>query len=85
MIVDVSAGDVALLMVHMSNNSGDMKKLIVIMLKIENEFVAFERCHFFMNLKPEPGYNNIELMHRDYDAILNSRNGQIENRQYRAD
>lgn len=86
LIAKTSAGNFALLMVYMVNLSSDVRKLLITLLKIENTFISFERCQYFMALLPEVGYHHLNSMLESYDAIVS--NKPVRNliaRQYRAD
>lgn len=58
------------MLVYMMSVSEDIKRLLANFTKIENKFVSFERCYFFMNIPPETGYHHMKEMKQHFRMIV---------------
>lgn len=68
----VDSGQLAILLVYMMSLSNDVKRLLNNMSNMENRFVSFERCHYFMNIPPEEGYKHLEELKKGFESQLRS-------------
>lgn len=70
MVSSTSSGYLAVLLIYMMSLSGDIKRLLNIAATLENRFISFERCYFFMNIPPEEGYKHLPQLKRHFHRMV---------------
>lgn len=48
----------------------DIKRFLANFTKLENRFISFERCFFFMNIPAEEGYKHLGEIKRSYQNMI---------------
>lgn len=72
-VLRVSSGYFAVLLIYMISITDDLKRFLLNVSKMENRFISFERCHFFMKIPPEQGYKHLKEHKMAYRRMIQQR------------